>query len=186
MFAFFAIIAAMTLAIFFFVIDRLGKKSDVDKVIDFLEDLIEMDAIKIEIGSKNSQYNKPTKKKKKKHGKKKKDNDSEILYLINKIDKKLQKGYTFENISISHYEKIYKDEILNLYKTSRLDGDTENSIKEILQSLLSDLREPGDNLTNRLETKASLSTLDTMLQMDGIRENSLTQISSKSVSDMFE
>ena len=54
MIGFFAIIAAMTLVIFFLVSDKLGRKSDVDRVIDFLEELIEMDAIKIEIGSNNS------------------------------------------------------------------------------------------------------------------------------------
>lgn len=51
MFGFFVIIAAMALIIFYFTIDRMGKRSDVDKVIDFLEDLVEMDALRIEIGS---------------------------------------------------------------------------------------------------------------------------------------
>lgn len=51
MFGFFVIIAAMALTIFYFTIDRMGKRSDVDKVIDFLEDLVEMDALRIEIGA---------------------------------------------------------------------------------------------------------------------------------------
>ena len=51
MFGFFVIIATMALTIFYFTIDRMGKRSDVDKVIDFLEDLVEMDALRIEIGS---------------------------------------------------------------------------------------------------------------------------------------
>ena len=99
----------------------MGKRSDVDKVIDFLEDLVEMDALRIEIGSNCGQKalakSDPVKtknKKKKKKDKKRKKNDSEILQLINKIDKKLEKGYTFANISRNHYEKIYKEEILNL------------------------------------------------------------------------
>ena len=120
MFGFFVIIAAMALTIFYFTIDKIGKRSDVDKVIDFLEDLVEMDALRIEIGSNCGQKaltkSDPVKtktKNKKKKDKKRKKNDSEILQLINKIDKKLEKDYTFANISRNHYEKIYKEEILN-------------------------------------------------------------------------
>ena len=97
MFGFFVIIAAMALTIFYFTIDKIGKRSDVDKVIDFLEDLVEMDALRIEIGSNCGQKaltkSDPVKtknKKKKKKDKKRKKNDSEILKLINKIDKKLK------------------------------------------------------------------------------------------------
>lgn len=198
MFGFFVIIAAMALTIFYFTIDRIGKRSDVDKVIDFLEDLVEMDALRIEIGANCGQKaltkSDPVKTKtKKKKGKKKKKNDSEILQLINKIDKKLEKGYTFANISRNHYEKIYKEEILNLYKTSKLKGEAEDSIKEVLESLLGDLRKPGESFANKLETKASIDTLDTMLTMDGIKESelqivareSLTKPTSKRISDML-
>lgn len=198
MFGFFVIIAAMALTIFYFTIDRMGKRSDVDKVIDILEDLVEMDALRIEIGSNCGQKalakSDPIKtKNKKKKDKKRKKNDSEILQLINKIDKKLEKGYTFANISRNHYEKIYKEEILNLYKTSKLKGDAEDSIKEVLESLLGDLRKPGESFANKLETKASIDTLDTMLTMDGIKESklqivareSLTKSTSKRISDML-
>ena len=198
MFGFFVIIATMALTIFYFTIDRMGKRSDVDKVIDFLEDLVEMDALRIEIGSNCGQKalakSDPIKtKNKKKKDKKRKKNDSEILQLINKIDKKLEKGYTFANISRNHYEKIYKEEILNLYKTSKLKGDAEDSIKEVLESLLGDLRKPGESFANKLETKASIDTLDTMLTMDGIKESklqivareSLTKSTSKRISDML-
>lgn len=202
MFGFFVIIAAMALTIFYFTIDKIGKRSDVDKVIDFLEDLVEMDALRIEIGSNCGQKalaksdpvkTKNKKKKKKKKDKKRKKNDSEILQLINKIDKKLEKGYTFANISRNHYEKIYKEEILNLYKTSKLKGDAEDSIKEVLKSLLGDLRKPGESFANKLETKASIDTLDTMLTMDGIKESelqivareSLAKSTSKRISDML-
>lgn len=198
MFGFFVIIAAMALTIFYFTIDRMGKRSDVDKVIDFLEDLVEMDALRIEIGS-NCRQKALVKsdlvktKNKKKKDKKRKKNDSEILQLINKIDKKLEKGYTFANISRNHYEKIYKEEILNLYKTSKLKGEAEDSIKEVLESLLGDLRKPGESFANKLETKASIDTLDTMLTMDGIKESelqivareSLTKPTSKRISDML-
>ena len=188
MFGFFVIIATMALTIFYFTIDRLGKRSDVDKVIDFLEDLVEMDALRIEIGSNCGQKalakSDPVKtknKKKKKKDKKRKKNDSEILQLINKIDKKLEKGYTFANISRNHYEKIYKEEILNLYKTSKLKGDAEDSIKEVLKSLLGDLRKPGESFANKLETKASIDTLDTMLTMDGIKESELQIVARESL-----
>ena len=197
MFGFFVIIAAMALTIFYFTIDKMGKRSDVDKVIDFLEDLVEMDALRIEIGSNCGQKalakSDPVKTKtKKKKGKKKKKNDSEILQLINKIDKKLEKGYTFANISRNHYEKIYKEEILNLYKTSKLKGEDEDSIKEVLKSLLGDLRKPGESFANKLETKASIDTLGTMLTMDGIKESelqivtgeTLAKSTSKRISDM--
>lgn len=198
MFGFFVIIAAMALTIFYFTIDRMGKRSDVDKVIDFLEDLVEMDALRIEIGSNCGQKalaksDQVKTKNKKKKDKKRKKNDSEILQLINKIDKKLEKGYTFANISRNHYEKIYKEEILNLYKTSKLKGEAEDSIKEVLESLLCDLRKPGESFANKLETKASIDTLDTMLTMDGIKESelqiiareSLTKSTSKRISDML-
>lgn len=198
MFGFFVIIAAMALTIFYFTIDRMGKRSDVDKVIDFLEDLVEMDALRIEIGSNCGQKalaksDQVKTKNKKKKDKKRKKNDSEILQLINKIDKKLEKGYTFANISRNHYEKIYKEEILNLYKTSKLKGEAEDSIKEVLESLLGDLRKPCESFANKLETKASIDTLDTMLTMDGIKESelqiiareSLTKSTSKRISDML-
>ena len=198
MFGFFVIIAAMALTIFYFTIDKIGKRSDVDKVIDFLEDLVEMDAFRIEIGSNCGQKalakSDPVKtKNKKKKDKKRKKNDSEILQLINKIDKKLEKDYTFANISRNHYEKIYKEEILNLYKTSKLKGEAEDSIKEVLESLLGDLRKPGESFANKLETKASIDTLDAMLTMDGIKESelqivareSLTKSTSKRTSDML-
>ena len=198
MFGFFVIIAAMALTIFYFTIDRMGQRSDVDKVIDFLEDLVEMDALRIEIGSNCGQKalaksDQVKTKNKKKKDKKRKKNDSEILQLINKIDKKLEKGYTFANISRNHYEKIYKEEILNLYKTSKLKGEAEDSIKEVLESLLGDLRKPGESFANKLETKASIDTLDTMLTMDGIKESelqiiareSLTKSTSKRISDML-
>lgn len=198
MFGFFVIIAAMALTIFYFTIDKISKRSDVDKVIDFLEDLVEMDALRIEIGSNCGQKalakSDPVKtKNKKKKDKKRKKNDSEILQLINKIDKKLEKGYTFANISRNHYEKIYKEEILNLYKTSKLKGEAEDSIKEVLESLLGDLRKPGESFANKLETKASIDTLDAMLTMDGIKESelqivareSLTKSTSKRISDML-
>lgn len=198
MFGFFVIIAAMALTIFYFTIDKIGKRSDVDKVIDFLEDLVEIDALRIEIGSNCGQKalakSDPVKtKNKKKKDKKRKKNDSEILQLINKIDKKLEKGYTFANISRNHYEKIYKEEILNLYKTSKLKGEAEDSIKEVLESLLGDLRKPGESFANKLETKASIDTLDAMLTMDGIKESelqivareSLTKSTSKRISDML-
>lgn len=186
MFGFFVIIAAMALTIFYFTIDRMGKRSGVDKVIDFLEDLVEMDALRIEIGSNCGQKalakSDPVKtKKKKKKDKKRKKNDSEILQLINKIDKKLEKGYTFANISRNHYEKIYKEEILNLYKTSKLKGDAEDSIKEVLESLLGDLRKPSESFANKLETKASIDTLDTMLTMDGIKESELQIVARESL-----
>ena len=99
----------------------------------------------------------------------------------NKIDKKLEKGYTFANISRNHYEKIYKEEILNLYKTSKLKGDAEDSIKEVLKSLLGDLRKPGESFANKLETKASIDTLDTMLTMDGIKESELQIVARESL-----
>lgn len=198
MFGFFVIIAAMALTIFYFTIDKIGKRSDVDKVIDFLEDLVEMDALRIEIGSNCGQKalaksDSVKTKNKKKKDKKRKKNDSEILQLINKIDKKLEKGYTFANISRNHYEKIYKEEILNLYKTSKLKGEAEDSIKEVLESLLGDLRKPGESFANKLETKASIDTLDAMLTMDGIKESelqivareSLTKSTSKRISDML-
>ena len=190
MFGFFVIIAAMALTIFYFTIDRMGKRSDVDKVIDFLEDLVEMDALRIEIGANCGQKalaksdpvkTKNKNKKKKKKDKKRKKNDSEILQLINKIDKKLEKGDTFANISRNHYEKIYKEEILNLYKTSKLKGDAEDSIKEVLKSLLGHLRKPGENFANKLETKASIDTLDTMLTMDGIKESELQIVARESL-----
>ena len=82
---------------------------------------------------------------------------------------------------------------MNLYKTSKLKGEAEDSIKEVLESLLGDLRKPGESFTNKLETKASIDTLDTMLTMDGIKESelqivareSLTKSTSKRISGML-
>lgn len=98
----------------------------------------------------------------------------------------LKKGYTFESISIEHYERAYKDEILNLYNTSKLSGKTEDSVKEILHLLLTDLRKPGESIEEKLEIKASVSALNTMLKMDGIKGNDLDKITSEGISDMLD
>ena len=103
-----------------------------------------------------------------------------------KIDKKIKKGYTFESISIEHYERAYKDEILNPYNTSKLSGKTEDSVKEILHLLLTDLRKPGESIEEKLEIKASVSALNTMLKMDGIKGNDLDKITSEGISDMLD
>lgn len=98
----------------------------------------------------------------------------------------VKKGYTFESISIEHYERAYKDEILNLYNTSKLSGKTEDSVKEILHLLLTDLRKPGESIEEKLEIKASVFALNTMLKMDGIKGNDLDKITSEGISDMLD
>ena len=70
---------------------------------------------------------------------------------------------------------------MNLYKTSKLKGDAEDSIKEVLESLLGDLRKPGESFANKLETTASIDTLDTMLTMDGIKESELQIVARESL-----
>lgn len=123
---------------------------------------------------------------KKKGERKKRDTDSEILQLIKKIDKKIEKGYTFERISTKHYERAYKDEILNMYNTSGLNKKTEDSVKEILRLLLNDLRKPGESIEEKLEIKASVSSLNTMLKIDGIKGNALDKITSQSIPDLLD
>ena len=96
MFGFFVIIAAMALTIFYFTIDRIGKRSDVDKVIDFLEDLVEMDALRIEIGSNCGQKalakSDPIKtKNKKKKDKKRKKKGTHLQIFLEIIMKKFTK-----------------------------------------------------------------------------------------------
>ena len=98
----------------------------------------------------------------------------------------VKKGYTFESISIEHYERAYKDEILNLYNTSKLSGKTKDSVKEILHLLLTDLRKPGESIEEKLEIKASVSVLNTMLKMDGIKGNDLDKITSEGILDMLD
>ena len=82
----------MALTIFYFTIDRMGKRSDVDKVIDFLEDLVEMDALRIEIGANCGQKaltkSDPVKTKNKK--KKKKDKkDEQIEELTDRLKRQM-------------------------------------------------------------------------------------------------
>jgi hypothetical protein len=85
-----------------------------------------------------------------------------------------------------YHERAYKDEILNLYNTSKLSGKTEDSVKEILHLLLTDLRKPGESIEEKLEIKASVSVLNTMLKMDGIKGNDLDKITSEGISDMLD
>ena len=161
--------------------EKITKKT---VVFDFGRDLNAIDSEHIDF----SYLKEKSSRKKEKHGKKhkKQDTDSEILHLIKKIDKRIKKGYIFENISVEHYERAYKDEILNLYNTSRLSGKTADSVEEILHLLLNNLRKPGESIEEKLETKASVSALNTMLEMDGIKENALDKITSESISDMLD
>lgn len=164
--------------------EKIAKKIEKTVVFDFSKNLKAIDSEQTDF----SYLKEKSSRKKEKHGKKhkKQDTDSEILHLIEKIDKKIKKGYTFENISVEHYERAYKDEILNLYNTSRLSGKTEDSVKEILHLLLNNLRKPGESIEEKLETKASVSSLNTMLEMDGIKGNVLDKITSESISDMLD
>lgn len=48
------------------------------------------------------------------------------------------------------------------------------------------LREPGESIEEKLETKASVSSLNTMLKIDGIKGNALDKITSQSISDLLD
>lgn len=159
-------------------------KNKKNVVFDFNKDLNTIDSEQTDFSYLKEKSGRKKEKHDKKH--KKQDTDSEILHLIKKIDKRVKKGYTFENISVEHYERVYKDEILNLYNTSRLSGKTEDSVKEILHLLLNDLRKPGESIEEKLKTKASVSALNTMLEMDGIKGNVLDKITSENISDMLD
>lgn len=164
--------------------EKNSKKIEKTVVFDFSEDLKTIDSEQTGFSYLKDKSSKKKGKHSKKH--KKQDTDSEILHLIKKIDKKIKKGYTFESISVEHYERAYKDEILNLYNTSRLSDKMADSVEEILHLLLNNLRKPGESIEEKLEIKASVSTLNTMLEMDGIKRNVLDKITSESISDMLD
>lgn len=145
---------------------------------NFIDDISDLEIINIEISSKKKSKKSKTKKHKSKNNKtnkhdkkKKRDEDSELLRLLHKIDKKLDKGFVFKSMSRSHYERMYKNEILNLYENSELDSQAEQSLISILNSLLNDMQNPKKSDFAKLETKASIDSLNTMLKMDGVNSD---------------
>lgn len=95
-----------------------------------------------------------------------------IQLLLDKIEKNIQKGYKFRNIDIARYRKIYFKEIVNNCKTENLPETTINGYAKILNSLLDDMYNA--ELESAIsESNASLATLQSLTQIDGIQKDSI-------------
>lgn len=139
--------------------------------IPFKDTVDDLEYVNIEISSKKKSKKSKNNKTNKHDKKKKQEEDSELLRLLHRIDKKLDKGFVFKSMSRGHYERMYKNEIPNLYENSELDSQAEQSLISILNSLLSDMQNPKKSDFAKLETKASIDSLNTMLKMDGVNSD---------------
>lgn len=95
-----------------------------------------------------------------------------IQLLLDKIDRNLQKGYKFRNIDIARYKNIYFKEIVNNCKVENLPETTIDGYVKILNSLLNDMYNA--ELENAIsESNATLATLQSLTQIDGIQKDSI-------------
>ena len=95
-----------------------------------------------------------------------------IQLLLDKIEKNIQKGYKFRNIDIARYKNIYFKEIVNNCKVENLPETTINGYIKILNSLLNDMYNA--ELENAIsESNATLTTLQSLTQIDGIQKDSI-------------
>lgn len=95
-----------------------------------------------------------------------------IQLLLDKIERNIQKGYKFRNIDIARYKNIYFKEIVNNCKVENLPETTINGYIKILNSLLNDMYNA--ELENAIsESNATLTTLQSLTQIDGIQKDSI-------------
>lgn len=95
-----------------------------------------------------------------------------IQLLLDKIERNIQKGYKFRNIDIARYRNIYFKEIVNNCKTDNLPKTTIDGYAKVLNSLLDDMYD-AELESNILESNASLATLQSLTQIDGIQKDSI-------------
>ena len=95
-----------------------------------------------------------------------------IQLLLDKIERNIQKGYKFRNIDIARYKNIYFKEIVNNCKVENLPETTIDGYIKILNSLLNDMYNA--ELENAIsESNATLTTLQSLTQIDGIQKDSI-------------
>lgn len=95
-----------------------------------------------------------------------------IQLLLDKIEKNIQKGYKFRNIDIARYRNIYFKEIVNNCKAENLPETTIDGYAKILNSLLDDMYNA--ELESAIsESNATLATLQSLTQIDGIQKDSI-------------
>ena len=95
-----------------------------------------------------------------------------IQLLLDKIERNIQKGYKFRNINITRYKNIYFKEIVNNCKVENLPETTIDGYVKILNSLLNDMYNA--KLENAIsESNATLTTLQSLTQIDGIQKDSI-------------
>ena len=95
-----------------------------------------------------------------------------IQLLLDKIERNIQKGYKFRNIDIARYKNIYFKEIVNNCKVENLPETTIDGYVKILNSLLNDMYNA--ELENSIsESNATLTTLQSLTQIDGIQKDSI-------------
>lgn len=95
-----------------------------------------------------------------------------IQLLLDKIERNIQKGYKFRNIDIARYRNIYFKEIVNNCKTDNLPKTTIDGYAKVLNSLLDDMYD-AELESNILESNATLATLQSLTQIDGIQKDSI-------------
>lgn len=95
-----------------------------------------------------------------------------IQLLLDKIERNIQKGYKFRSIDIARYRNIYFKEIVNNCKAENLPETTIDGYAKILNSLLDDMYNA--ELESAIsESNATLATLQSLTQIDGIQKDSI-------------
>lgn len=90
-----------------------------------------------------------------------------IELLINQIDKNIQNGYVFQNITVDTWENIYKKEILDIYKKNTVTDVIEQETLDILTCILDNMQDKKSE-TEKEQNMATITALKSKLIMDGL------------------
>ena len=92
-----------------------------------------------------------------------------ITKLMDEIENKIQKGYTFSTISMDKWNTVYKKEILDCIDSDyQMSQENQQKIEKILETLKTDL-ENTEEKREELQREISIETLENLLKMDGIK-----------------
>lgn len=91
-----------------------------------------------------------------------------IIKLMDMIEEKIEKGYTFSTISLDKWQNVYRKEILNCISTSyRIPKEDQTKIETILKTLNQDL-ENTEEKKETLRREVTIDTIEKLLKMDGL------------------
>lgn len=94
-----------------------------------------------------------------------------ITKLMDMIEEKIEKGYTFSTISLDKWQNVYRKEILSCISTSyRIPKEDQTKIETILKTLNQDL-ENTEEKKETLKREVTIDTIEKLLKMDGLERD---------------